>query len=81
MHPVQRYQGRVDLRNAEFKACVERVAENFPGVTSRSEKVKLARDFMLKLFEGVGKFILLKARHLDTRSKLFEEYAALVNKT
>ena len=39
-------------RNAKFKSCVERVAENFPRATSRSEKAKLARDYMQKVFEG-----------------------------
>ena len=37
-------------RSAKFKYCVERVAENYPRVTSRSEKMKLARDYMQKLF-------------------------------
>jgi hypothetical protein len=41
-------------RNAEFKACVERVAENFPGVTSRSEKVKFARDCMQMFLKASG---------------------------
>ena len=67
-------------RSAKFKSCVERVTENFPRVTSRSEKMKLAWDFMQKLFEGFGKYILQKQRHLTTRSKLFGEYDALLQK-
>ena len=46
-------------RNANLKTCVERVAENFPGVTSRSERVKLAKDVMHDFFEGET----LKTRH------------------
>ena len=39
-------------RRDNFKDAFQHTAEEFPGVTPRSEIVKLARDLMLKLFEG-----------------------------
>ena len=68
-------------RGAKFKESFHRVSENFSAVTSRSEKVKLTRDGMNTFFANFGKCILLKAKHLDDRSKFFEEYEALVEKT
>ena len=68
------------IRNDKFRESFERVASDFPGVTSRKEKVKLTRDSLMSLFAGFGTYIVLKAKHLETRSKLFEEYEALVVK-
>ena len=51
----------------------------FPGVSGRSDIVKLARDFTPQLFERFDEFIVMKARHLHSRSAVYEEYEALVN--
>ena len=68
-------------RNDKFKEAMTNVRENFPLVTTRKEKVCIARDELSGVFDGFAKYIILKGRQLNERSKTWEEYNALVEKT
>ena len=68
-------------RNEHWKEAFVKVAEDFPMLTDRSQKVKVTRDTMAGLFESFGKYQILKGRQMQKRSEKFDEYEALIEAT